>query len=258
MKSELSASSLSNTKSSRTVWLAFFERRPVFSALIIYAVDIILAVAVGLAAKALLPQFQPDFVATVVMTALVALALSTLGWWKIAGFNAPREWREVGLVVVPFLIVIGLPFLNGIKTSDWGTFAYLVAGYAMTGFMEEGLMRGIVLRVLKPTGITRSVVISSLIFGLLHITNFLFRSPAIVLAQMLGAFVQGIGLAAIRLRTNTIWFVVILHALHDLFLKYTNFPAIPLDVVQVTLTMIYGIYILRTWKKQEAAKTVNG
>ncbi len=256
MKPELTASSLSSLESPHMPWRALIERRPILSAVIISIADILISFAIGLAAKALLPQFQPDFVTLVVMTVLVALALSALGWWKAAGFNPPAEWRNVGLVVIPFAIVIGLPFLKGIQTSDWGTFAYLVAGYAMTGFMEEGLMRGIVLRMLKPTGITRSVVISSLLFAMLHMTNFLFRSPAIVLAQMLGAFVHGIGLSAIRLRTNTIWFVVILHGLHDLFLKYTNFPAIPLDVVQVTLIMVYGIYILRSWKRQDAAKTV--
>jgi uncharacterized protein len=129
----------------------------------------------------------------------------------------------------------------------------LLIGYALTGFMEEGLMCGIVLRVLKPTGVTRSVVISSLLFGLMHIGNLLYRNPFIVFAQMIGAFVHGIGLSAIRLRTNTIWFPVVLHGLHDLALKYTNFPAIPLDVVQVTLLMIYSVYLLRGWKNSEEA-----
>ncbi|MBE0699256.1 MAG: hypothetical protein IH586_20225 [Anaerolineaceae bacterium] len=60
---------------------------------------------------------------------------------------------------------------------------------------------------------------------------------------------HGIGLGAIRLRTNTIWFAVIRHGgLHDLALKYANFPPIPLDVVQVTLLILYGIYLLRSWK----------
>jgi hypothetical protein len=36
-----------------------------------------------------------------------------------------------------------------------------------------------------------------------------------------------------------------MHGLHDLALKCTHFPAIPLDVVQVRLLMIYGIYLLR-------------
>jgi membrane protease YdiL (CAAX protease family) len=191
-------------------------------------------------------------VALIALSIVVALALSMLGWWKEAGFNVPSEWRDSRLMIIPFIIVLGLPFLKGVKPSDAETFVYLVIGYALTGFMEEGLMRGIVLRVLKPTGTTRSVVISSLLFGLIHIGNLLYRNPIIVFAQMIGAFVHGIGLSAIRLRTNTIWFPVILHALHDLALKYTNFPVIPLDVVQVTLLMFYGIYLLRGWKNSEA------
>lgn len=231
---------------------AFFERHPVFSAVLILVAFLITSTAFGLAAKALLPQFQPEFIALVGMSALVALALSALGWWKAAGFNLPAEWRDSRLMIVPFIIVLGLPFLLGVKASDMGTFAYLALAYALTGFMEEGLMRGIVMHILKPTGTTRSVVVSALLFGLMHIGNVLYRNPFIVFAQMIGAFVHGVGLGAIRLRTNTIWFPVILHALHDLALKYTNFPAIPLDVVQVTLLMFYGIYLLRGWKGENS------
>jgi membrane protease YdiL (CAAX protease family) len=234
----------------RAALVSFLESRPVLAAVILFVAFVVLSSLFGLAAKALLPQFQPEFIALLGMSALVALALSALGWWKVAGFNFPTEWRDSRLMIVPFIIVLGLPFLLGVQTTDAGTFAYLVIGYALTGFMEEGLMRGIVLRALKPTGTTRSVVISSLLFGLMHIGNLLYRNPFIVFAQMIGAFVHGIGLSAIRLRTNTIWFPVILHALHDLALKYTNFPVIPLDVVQVTLLMVYGIYLLRGYKEE--------
>ena len=251
MQNQVSVPSSNDTRSSVQ---AFFKERPILSSILIFIVYLLLATFFGLAAKALFPQYQPDFVALIGMSVVIALALSALGWWKAAGFNFPTEWRDSRLVIIPFLIVLGLPFLKGIQTTDMGTFIYLVVGYTLTGFMEEGLMRGIVLRVLKPTGITRSVVISSILFGLMHIGNLLYRNPFIVFAQMIGAFVHGIGLSAIRLRTNTIWFPVILHGLHDLALKYTNFPAIPLDVVQVTLLMIYGIYLLRGWKEQTAAE----
>jgi uncharacterized protein len=243
----------SSSSGSRAMLLAFFEQRPVLSAAIIFIIYLTVSTLFGIAAKAIFPQFQPEFVALIGLSVLVALALSLLGWWKVAGFNFPAQWRDSRLMLVPFVIVLGLPFLMGIKASDAGTFIYLVIGYALTGFMEEGLMRGIVLRVLKPTGTTRSVIISSLLFGLIHIGNLLYRNPFIVIAQMIGAFVHGIGLSAIRLRTNTIWFPVILHGLHDLALKYTNFPAIPLDVVQVTLLMLYGIYLLRGWKNPETS-----
>lgn len=253
MQNQASVSVPSSSNGTRAAVASFFEGRPVLSAVLIFIVYLTVATVFGLAAKALLPQFQPEFIALVGMSVLVALALSALGWWKAAGFNLPTEWRDSRLMIVPFLIVLGLPFLMGVRTTDAGTFAYLAIAYALTGFMEEGLMRGIVLHVLKPTGATRSVVISSLLFGLMHIGNLLYRNPFIVFAQMIGAFVHGVGLSAIRLRTNTIWFPVLLHGLHDLALKYTNFPAIPLDVVQVTLLMLYGIYLLRGWKNPEEA-----
>lgn len=245
--------SISSSNNSQGTVKAFFEQRPVLSAVLIFAAFVIVSALLGIAAKTLLPQYQPEFIALIALSVLVAIALSLLGWWKVSGFNLPADWRDSRLMIIPFIIVLGLPFLIGIKTTDMGTFFYLLIGYALTGFMEEGLMRGIVLRVLKPTGTTRSVIISSLLFGLMHIGNLLYRNPAIVFAQMIGAFVHGISLSAIRLRTNTIWFPVILHALHDLALKYTNFPAIPLDVVQVTLLMIYGIYLLHGWKNPEEA-----
>ena len=234
MQTQANVSVQSPNQGMRAATQSFFERHPVLSAVVIFLIYLPTATLFGFAAKALFPQSQPDFIALIGLSVVVALTLSTLGWWKEAGFNFPTEWRDSRLMIIPFLVVLGLPFLKGIKTTDAGTLVYLVFGYALTGFMEEGLMRGIVLRVLKPTGTTRSVVISSLLFGLMHIGNLLYRNPFIVFAQMIGAFVHGIGLSAIRLRTNTIWVPVILHGLHDLALKYTNFPAIPLDVVQVS------------------------
>jgi uncharacterized protein len=224
---------------------ASIEQRPIFSAVIVFFTFVVVSALFGLGAKALFPQFQPEFIATVALSIFIAIGLTLLGWWKEAGFNSSSDWRALPLVWVPLVIVLVLPFLKGIKISDWNTFFYLLTGYALTGFMEEGLMRGIVMRVLKPLSPNRSVLISSLLFGIIHIGNLLYRNPFIVLAQMVGAFVHGISLGAIRLRSNTIWFVIALHGLHDLALKYTNFPSIPLDVVQVTLLMFYGIYLLR-------------
>ena len=225
--------------------LPVVEQHPVYTAVLIYVVYLIIATLLGLAAQRWLPQYQPAFIALVALSVLLAVVLTVLGWWQATGFNGPAQWRAAPALWVPLVIVLVLPFLRGIKTSDGSTLVYLIIAYALTGFMEEGLMRGLVMRVLEPLGVTRSVVLSALLFGLIHIGNLLYRNPAIVLAQMVGAFVHGIGLGAIRWRTNTIWFVVALHGLHDLALRYSNFPTIPLDVVQVTLLMLYGIYLLR-------------
>ncbi len=225
--------------------MTFHSRRPILAALVITAAYLLMSVLFRYASRSILPGFDPDFVGLVALAVVVAIHLTILGWWRESGFNRTSEWRNARLMWFPFVVVLVLPFLRGIHSSDWSKFAYLALAYALTGFMEEGLMRGIVMRTLKPTGVNRSIVISALLFGLFHIGNLVSRNPAIVFAQMLGAFVHGIGLGAFRHKTNTIWFPVILHALHDLALQYSNFPTIPLDVVMVTLLMLYGIYLLR-------------
>jgi membrane protease YdiL (CAAX protease family) len=136
---------------------------------------------------------------------------------------------------------------------DSGTLGFLTIGYLLTGFREETLYRGIILRVLLPKGTLRAALISAVLFGLAHFSNLLVRSnPAIVAAQAVGAFCDGFGFAALRLRTNTIWFLIVLHAIHDLLLQLTNLPAIPLDVAQVTVLLFIGIYLLRKHKQLDA------
>lgn len=80
----------------------------------------IVSTLLGLAAQVIWPQFQPEFLALIGISALVALALSGLGLVEVAGFNAPSAWREARLMWVPFVIVLVLPFLLGVKTSDGG------------------------------------------------------------------------------------------------------------------------------------------
>lgn len=222
-----------------------FARHPIPSAVALFALDLALGVLAGVAAQALLPQADPAFVAMCVLAVAIAGLLTLLRWWREAGFNDRRQWRELRLLWVPAVVAIVLPLFGGFSGAGTGLIIYLTIGYLITGFMEEAWVRGLLLRVLQPVGPVRAVLISALLFALLHMTNFLFRDPAIVLAQMVGAFCFGLAFGALRLRTNTIWFLVALHMLHDLLLHLSGFPTIPLDVVQDVILLIYGIYLLR-------------
>ncbi len=226
-----------------------FQQHPIRSAVALFALDLLLGVFSGIAAKALLPQADPAFVAMCVLAVVIAGLLTLLRWWREAGFNSPSQWRELRLLWLPVVVAIVLPLLGGLATVDAKIVVYLTIGYLITGFMEEAWVRGLMLRVLQPVGPVRAVLISALLFALLHMTNFLFRNPAIVLAQMVGAFCFGVAFGALRLRTNTIWFLIALHMLHDLFLHLSGFPTIPLNVVQDVILLIYGIYLLRGMRK---------
>lgn len=242
--------------------LAFARRRPVVAATALVLADLVVVAAAGLAGKLVLPAESqwPDFLAMCAGILFLVAGLTALGWWRAVGFNRPAHWRKMALLALPAAIFALLPFARGARSLDAGTAAFYVVGYALTGFYEEGFFRGIVMRVLRPLGVTRTVFICAALFGAAHLVNLLFRNPFIVLAQAVGAFTDGVGLAALRLRTRTLWGVIVLHACHDLFLQYTRLPKIPLDVVQDTIMFFYGLYLLRglravEWTQAGASQT---
>jgi uncharacterized protein len=225
------------------------QKHPIASAVSIVAANFIFTLLILLLTKAYFPGLDAAFVGITAQTGLLILVLSGLGWWQEAGYNRIREWHNLNLLWLPALVILVPPFLLGIHPMQPGTLLYLLAGYLLTGITEEGIFRGLILRVLKPIGPTRAVIISAVLFGLSHLVNLLTRSnPLIVVAQCIGAFCDGAAFAAIRLKTNTLWPLILLHMLHDLLLKFTRLPAIPLDVAQVTILMIYGFYILQNTK----------
>ncbi len=234
---------------------AQIARHPIPAASAFFAAELLTGILAGVAAKAWLPQADPAFVAMCVLAVLIAGILTALRWWGEVGFNRPGNWRALRLLWLPAIVTIVLPFLGGVTWLDRQTAVYLFIGYLITGFMEEAWVRGLLLRVLQPIGPVRAVLLSALFFALLHVNNFLFRNPAIVLAQMVGAFCFGLAYGALRLRTNTIWFLILLHMLHDLLLRYSAFPLIPLNVVQDVILFFYSLYLLRGLRRQPSPET---
>ncbi|HET9919298.1 MAG TPA: CPBP family intramembrane glutamic endopeptidase [Ktedonobacteraceae bacterium] len=236
-----------------------FRRHPVISAIIIFAIDVAIELIVGLFAKSLVPPIPmlPDFIALCVLVVGVIALVTFLGWWKVVGCNPPSEWRNLALLLLPTVLVF-LPLLGGFKAVDAGTVVFLLVGYLLTGFHEETLHRGVILRVLQPTGVWPSVLISSLLFGLAHSANLFLHfsgSPVIVGLQMIGAFTFGIGMAALRLRTNTIWPLLLLHAASDMFLAVGKLPVLLASPIEDTVLLIFGIVLIVGMLRKQRAKT---
>jgi hypothetical protein len=227
--------------------VALFARRPVAAVLGIWLADVLLQTVFNLAAHAWTPAgIDADFVALCAATLVVVAAMTALGWWRVSGFNRPAAWRDLGLLALPAVVIIVLPFLGGVKAVDLGMAMFWTVAYALVGLREEGLYRGIMLHILRPSGAVRAVVLGGLLFGAAHIANLLVRSrPAVVFSQMIGAACFGIAFGALRLRTNTIWPLVVLHMLSDLLLHFSALPTIPLEVVKDVILLAYAVYLLR-------------
>ncbi len=239
-----------------TAVLALFRRHPVISAMVLFAADLAVVVLAGIVAKALgAGGMQAAFVALCFDTVLVAVLLGALGWWRAAGFNRPARWRNLRLLWIPAAALIVLPLVAGVHTLAPSTAAYLVVAYALTGFTEEAWYRGLLLRVLGPLGPRRAVFLSAALFGAAHLVNLMFRAnPFLVFAQAIGAFSEGVGLAALRLRINTIWPLITLHFFEDLLLHFTRLPVIPVNVVQSIILLVYGLYLIRNRQALEPAQ----
>jgi membrane protease YdiL (CAAX protease family) len=176
---------------------------------------------------------------------LVAGGLSAAGWWRAVGYTPPRAWRDAAWLAVPALLTL-LPLVTGIKPLAADMYVLLIAGYALTGFAEETMFRGVLAKLLERRSYMQIAAITAVLFGLVHLSNIAIRGePALIAAQAVGAAAFGFGYAALRMRTNALLPLVVTHMLTDLFLQMGNLPLIPVAVVQDLVLFAAGFYLLR-------------
>jgi len=177
---------------------------------------------VGLALKVLDLEGGPDKVLLTgakLASAAVALSLvDRLGWYRRVGLCAPRRWNRLWLAWVPAAYVaLALAVAGSGLDEELVSVLGIVALCLAIGFEEELWARGLVLESLRWRGTTAAVVLSSLWFGALHSLNLLSGQPvSATLGQIGFATAFGLALAAVRVRTGTLWLPIALHALFDL------------------------------------------
>lgn len=204
---------------------------------------------------------------------LLFVLLARFGWLNMAGFTHPRQWRVLwlGWPLLIFTLINGLDFLSGnliIDTSKPLLLLLNLLAALSTGWIEEVLGRGAVLvSLLQKWGRTRkgvylAVLVSSALFGILHILNFLQgRLPLInTLSQMTFAVFFGIVFAACMLRNRSIWPMIFLHAAIDWAGNlseisvgsglHTTVPTMSIgdalvNVLICSVLGLYGLFILR-------------
>ena len=113
---------------------------------------------------------------------------------------------------------------NGFKVP--GTEALAIA--LMAGFCEEAAFRGLALSTAMRTvkdqrGITRAVLLTAILFGLVHGSNVLAGAdPTGTLVQVLFTVGMGVFMAALYLRTGNLATALLFHILHDILAQCTQ------------------------------------
>ena len=233
--------------------------RPRRVAVALGAANIAATIAGALGVAALFPhasEWTARLLVLLALAAAITVLLAATGGWRGAGFSA--RVAQPRLLVVPAAIALA-PLIGGVQLPGAGMLAVFVLGYAVTGFFEEALFRGLILGVLRRTGVWPAVWISSALFAAAHLPNMLFgQPPAITVAQAVGTFCFGIGYAAVRLRTGSVLPLMVLHFLTDLLLRIDALPAGAHWAVMVggdTLLLLYGLVLLRRTGRADGEAT---
>lgn len=153
-------------------------------------------------------------------TVLVLFGLTAwFGWWKQVGFTATRWWAhkwDLAVLAMPVLIPLSGFLFADIQLPALGLFPMLLVDALIVAVWEELFFRGLLLESIRSRSPRYAVLIVAIIFGLSHSTNVLAgASLQFAVVQTLFAFLGAFGFTAARLRTQSLWPVIISHFLVD-------------------------------------------
>ena len=138
-----------------------------------------------------------------------------------------------------YLLKLIVPIHHSAPLGTEKTISLLVTWVSLSiaaGLTEEVLFRGHLLMILAGRySIAKAVVITSLIFGLVHLTMLSAFSVADILTVVIGGSVAGLMFALIYLYSKVIWYAAAVHVVWDIFFigKITAIAATPADADQI-------------------------
>ena len=199
---------------------------------LLWALFLVAITAIGILAKWLTPTLRPGpggvglvQVALQLGMLLMILPFAVRVGWDALGLRRLPASRDRLVLMFPTLTVV-VGFFAGFRHVEVSTLTLAFTSVVLAGVVEETTFRGILLTRLLPRGPWTAVLLSSALFGLLHVANLVLGSPwQTVLLQVTFAAMAGTGYAAMRMRTGSLWPPVVLHALFDLTFRVTALEA---------------------------------
>ena len=178
---------------------------------------------------------------------------------KGLGFNRPESGSaKMFLYYIPLIVVALSAFAGGLMLNQKELFIPNLIFTLGIGFAEEVYFRGIICNAWKEKEKT-AIIVSAVLFGLCHILNVMGGAEiTATLLQIVFAFVYGIIMAYVILRTKSIWPCILLHAFHDFCGFISNEGDGKLTIIvgafQFVVLLAYCIYIARTDNKKGSAE----
>ncbi|MFZ0005724.1 MAG: CPBP family intramembrane glutamic endopeptidase [Methanoregula sp.] len=202
---------------------------------------------------------QQVAIADLLLASIGIFLVIRLDWLGKAGYSTGIRLAQVPLFLLPCAFAL-LSLGDGIQVTAPLAILYFAILTLVVGFAEETYFRGLILTALLSTGTLRAVFISALLFAALHLLNIFGGTwdPTYTVVDIVAAFGLGITYAAIRLRTESIWPVVGIHALFDftaiisqggIQVSEQSLHVLLMLVFTGVVCAVYGLFLLRDRKE---------
>jgi hypothetical protein len=157
---------------------------------------------------------------------IILLALKSMQALKMLSFSGiatPFRGKNVQAVVIAFLF-IGFGVYSNLpiyQAASLALFLLFLCFVFAVGILEELVFRGLIFPVLskgfkhQSRPFVKAALLSGLLFGLVHFIN-LFKQPDNwqgIVSQVFFALSIGVYFSGLLLRTETIWWPILIHAL---------------------------------------------
>lgn len=193
-------------------------------------------------------------------SALLGLLVAGLSRQRLRAFGYRRAVNvgQAWWFLPPALTVLLVLATSGVTISGQLIAAYAVLVIAVA-INEETWFRGVVLALLRPSGIRAAIIGSAALFGVLHLGNLAGGAdPAGTLLQALFAVLFGVIAAELAVLTGSLWPAIIWHATWD-FTSYLGGNATtPLALAGVgAACVVMLVYAWRLWRPTVSLKPVS-
>lgn len=145
-------------------------------------------------------------------------------------------------VIILFTFIMNFKTISSIEFTFTTIILFLLANVTI-GLFEEIIFRGLIFNsFLKNNSLIKASIISSCIFGVIHLLNLIHTNDYIgTFAQVIYATFLGVLFSAIYYKTKNLWSVVFLHSILNISSGFYDISNIGKNIVQTQTDIISGI-----------------
>lgn len=202
--------------------------------------------------------------------------LASLGYRVLNPFRKPFFKSLLFCIPAILVVVNNMPILSMIwgdayiVHGDWYHWLWFALECLSIGLFEEAAFRGVVLLLLAEKrrtttkGLFLSIILSSAVFGVIHLANILTgANPGAVILQIGYSFLIGAMCSVVLFKTANLWLCVMLHAVYDFSGNlmptlgagtWWDMPTVIITVVLAVFTTVYMVVSFARMKPAEVER----